>query len=82
MNRGLLVWIVIGVIGFVFLWAPWMDNRAIEKNMLDTRARIDGTIDRQTGEIICPYKSGWAPFGRWVGSCEAGYYVTFWNKIL
>jgi len=23
----------------------------------------------------------WFPFGRWVASCEGGYYVTFWGQI-
>ena len=66
----------------VFAWAPWMDDKAIHDKVFEERARIDGTIDKQTGELICDYKVTWFPFGRWVASCEGGYFVTFWGKIL
>lgn len=63
-------------------WAPWMDNKAIHDKVFEERARIDGTIDKQTGELICDYNVMWFPFGRYVASCEGGYFVTFWNQIL
>ena len=63
-------------------WAPWMDDKAIHDRVFEERARIDGTIDKQTGELICDYTVAWFPFGRWVASCEGGYFVTFWGKIL
>jgi hypothetical protein len=66
----------------LFAWAPWMDDQAIHDQVFEERARIDGTIDKQTGELICDYKVTWVPFGRWVASCEGGYFVTFWGKIL
>lgn len=69
------VWIVLA-------WAPWMDNKAAHDRVFEERARIDGTIDKQTGELICDYKVSWFPFGRWVASCEGGYFVTFWGKIV
>ena len=62
--------------------APWMDNQAIHDRVFKERARIDGTIDRQTGELICDYNVMWFPFGRYVASCEGGYFVTFWGKML
>ena len=34
----------------------------------------------ENGILICDYKVMWFPFGRWVASCEGGYYVTFWDK--
>ena len=34
----------------------------------------------ENGILICDYKVMWFPFGRWVASCEGGYYVTFWGK--
>lgn len=34
------------------------------------------------GIIICDYNVRWFPFGRWVASCEGGYYVTFWGQII
>ncbi|MEM2842102.1 MAG: hypothetical protein QW201_02225 [Thermoproteota archaeon] len=42
-------------------------------------SRIHGITD---GILICDYKVMWLPFGRWVASCEGGYYVTFWGQIL
>ncbi|KKT86303.1 MAG: hypothetical protein UW85_C0003G0002 [Parcubacteria group bacterium GW2011_GWA1_Parcubacteria_45_10] len=59
-----------------------MDNKAIRNRVFDERAKIDGTIDKQTGELICDYDVTWLPFGRYVASCEGGYFVTFWSKIL
>jgi len=67
---------------FLLAWAPWMDNKAIRNRVFDERAKIDGTIDKQTGELICDYDVTWLPFGRYVASCEGGYFVTFWSKIL
>ena len=49
---------------------------------------MDGTmgwVDYPNGtkkyELTCDYNVMWTPFGRWVASCEGGYYVTFWDKI-
>ena len=63
-------------------WAPWMNNKALHDKVFEERAKIDGTIDRQTGELICDYSVRWFPFGRYVASCEGGYFVTFWGKIV
>ena len=78
--KAVLVLVVL-VLMFLAL-APWMDDKAIHDKVFEERARIDGTIDKQTGELICDYKVTWFPFGRWVASCEGGYFVTFWGKIL
>ncbi len=58
-----------------------MDDGAILDRVIDERAPIDGTIDRATGELICEYEIVRLPFGRWVASCEAGYFVTFWGTL-
>ena len=63
-------------------WAPWLDDQAIHDKIFQERAHIDGTIDKQTGELICDYSVGWFPFGRYVASCEGGYFVTFWDQML
>jgi len=63
-------------------WSPWLDNQAIHDKVFLERARIDGTVDKETGELICDYKVGWFPFGRYIASCEGGYFVTFWGKII
>jgi hypothetical protein len=63
-------------------WAPWMDDREIHDRVFGERAHIDGTIDKQTGELICDYNVMWFPFGRWIASCEGGYFVTFYGQIL
>ena len=70
------------VILLLLAWAPWLNNKAIHDKVFEERARIDGTIDRQTSELICDYGVMWFPFGRWVASCEGGYFVIFWNQIL
>ena len=69
------------IILVLLAWAPWLDNQAIHDQVFQEKARIDGTIDRQTGNLICDYNVMWFPFGRWVASCEGGYYVTFYGKI-
>lgn len=76
--------IMIAAVLFLLLlaWAPWIDNQALHDRILQERASIDGTIDKQTGELICDYNVMWAPFGRWVASCEGGYFVTFLDKIM
>ncbi len=75
--------IVIAAIALFLLllaWAPWLDNQAIHDKVFQERANIDGTIDKQTGELICDYKVMWAPFGRYVASCEGGYYVNLFGQ--
>lgn len=61
--------------------APWMDDRAIHDMVFEERAWVDGTIDKETGELVCDYIVSWFPFGRWVASCEGGYLVTFWGRL-
>ncbi len=82
-NRKLIIIaIVTAVIIVIFARAPWLDNQSLHDKMFEKRAKIDGTINKYTGELICDYNVMWAPFGRWVASCEGGYYVTFWGKIV
>ena len=77
-NRILLVVIVLALL--ILAWAPWLNNEDLHDRVFESRARIDGTIDRE-GNLICDYTVMWAPFGRWVASCEGGYYVSFWGRI-
>jgi len=65
-----------------FAWAPWIDDQTVHDVVFQERAWIDGTIDKRTGEVICDYRVSWAPFGRWVASCEGGYFVAFWGSII
>ena len=76
--------IIIALLLILFLlgWAPWLDDQAIHDKVFQERTHIDGTIDKQSGELICDYKVGWFPFGRYVASCEGGYFVTFWGQML
>jgi len=76
------VLVLVLLVLMLLAWAPWMDDKAIHDGVFEQRARIDGTIDKQTGELICDYTVTWFPFGRWVASCEGGYFVTFWGGIL
>lgn len=39
-------------------------------------SRRNGVED---GILICDYNVMWAPFGRWVASCEGGYFITFYE---
>ncbi|MFA4946481.1 MAG: hypothetical protein WC607_03020 [Candidatus Micrarchaeia archaeon] len=64
----------------LFAWAPWLDDDKIHDLVLQEKGRVDGTID-ETGALICDYNVNWAPFGRWVASCEGGWYVNFHGKI-
>ena len=54
-----------------------MSNELLEKMLEDSRKK-----GVSNGILICDYKVVWAPLGRWVASCEGGYYVTFWGKPL
>lgn len=79
MNKFLLI---IGVIIIILLGlAPWLDNKSLHDKAIMEKAKIDKTLD-QDGELICDYNVRWVPFGRWVASCEGGYYVTFWGAFL
>ena len=70
------------LIFFLLLWAPWMNNGKIHDKVFQERAGIDGTIDKKTSELICDYNVMWFPFGRYVASCEGGYYVTFYGELI
>jgi hypothetical protein len=74
---------------FLLIWAPWMDDQGIHDRVFEEKAHIDGTmgwITQPDGTkeytLICDYNVMWFPFGRWVASCEGGYFVTFWGKII
>jgi len=74
---------------FLLVWAPWMGNQAIHDRVFQEKAHKDGTIGWITKPdgtreytLICDYNVMWFPFGRWVASCEGGYFVTFWGKII
>ncbi len=81
-NKKIIIIAIITIIVVIFARAPWLNNQSLHDKVFEERAEIDGTIDKHTGELICDYNVMWAPFGRWVASCEGGYYVTFWGKIL
>ncbi|MCD6590920.1 MAG: hypothetical protein J7K72_03020 [Candidatus Aenigmarchaeota archaeon] len=73
----------------ILTWAPWLDNQKIHDNVFQEKAHKDGTYGwviqpngSKSYELICDYKINYAPLGRWVASCEGGYYVTFWGEIV
>ena len=81
MKKNIKVILILALLILILLaWAPWMNNQAIHDRVFEERARIDGTIDRETGELICDYNVMWFPFGRHVASCEGGYFVTFYGE--
>jgi len=70
-------------------WAPWLDDNELHDMVLREKAEKDGTrgwVIMPDGSmeytLICDYKVNWVPFGRWVASCEGGYFVTPWGQIL
>lgn len=79
-NKKIIIKIIIVTI-VVLAWSPWLNNQSLHDKVFQKRAAIDGTIDKHTGELICDYNVRWVPFGRWVASCEGGYYITFWGRI-
>ena len=80
MKKNTKIFLVIAsIILLLLISAPWMDNRAVHDKVFLERARIDGTIDRQTGELICDYNVMWFPFGKYVASCEGADFVWFWE---
>lgn len=62
-------------------WAPWLENQDAHDKVLEERGKIDRTIDEK-GNLICDYAVMWIPFGRYVASCEGGWFVVFWGQIL
>ncbi|MFA5303835.1 MAG: hypothetical protein WC393_04865 [Candidatus Nanoarchaeia archaeon] len=76
-----IIIITVLLIILFFVWAPWMNNQEIYDIVFQEKANTDGTIDKNTGELICDYNVMWFPFGRYVASCEGGYFVTFYGSI-
>ncbi len=77
--------IILGVlllVLFLLAWAPWIESKALHDQVLQEKGEIDGTINKETGELICDYSVMWLPFGRYVASCEGGYFVTFYGRTL
>jgi len=74
------IWIFILVAGIVLTWSPWLDSKELHDRVMRERGTSDGTIGSD-GEIICDYQVMRFPLGRWVVSCEGGWYVTFWGMI-
>lgn len=35
----------------------------------------------ENGILLCDYGVTWVPFGRYIASCEGGYFITFYGKI-
>jgi len=80
-NKTIII-VVLLALFLLLAWAPWMNNRAIHDRVSNERAKIDGTLNRETGELMCDYNVMWFPFGRLVVSCEGGYFITFWGKLV
>jgi hypothetical protein len=84
-----LVLTLILLVVLLVAWAPWLNDKEIHDRVFQERAQKDGTMGwviyldgSKKYELICDYTVMWVPFGRWVASCEGGYYVTFWGQIL
>jgi len=85
----IIVLIAFMLISFILTWAPWLDDEEIHDRVFREKAHKDGTYGwviypngTKQYELICDYKLSYFPYGRWVGSCEGAYYVTFWGQII
>ncbi len=79
MNRK-TIFIIIAILILFSAWSPWINNQNLRARILQEKGSIDGTMDKD-GKLVCDYKVQWMPFGRYVASCEGGYYVPFWKTI-
>jgi len=61
-NKKLILIAVLLVI-FILGWAPWMDEKKLHDKVFEQITKIDGIINKQTGELICDYNVGWFPLG-------------------
>jgi hypothetical protein len=80
-NRTVKIIIGIATIIVFLAWAPWLDTKSVHDRVLMEKGRIDHTINEK-GNMVCDYGVMWIPFGRYVASCEGGWFVTFWGQIL
>jgi hypothetical protein len=76
-----IILLVVLLVFLVLAWAPWMNNKKIYDQVLKEKGKIDGTIDKETGDMICDYEVQWIPFGRYVASCEGSYEVMFYDNL-
>ena len=88
-RRSKILYFLLLAVLFLLAWAPWINNKHIHDKVFDEKAELDGTIGWVIGpdgtgkyELICDYQVNWLPFGRYAASCEGGYFVTFWGKII
>ena len=81
--------LILIVILIILAWAPWLNNQTIADRVFQEKADKDGTMGwvigtdgRKEYRLICDYQVMWFPFGRYVASCEGGYFVTFYGQII
>lgn len=80
--RNFLFIVTIVLISMFLTWAPWLNDQKLHDEVLNSnRPHQDKTID-DSGNLVCDYSVIKFPLGRWVASCEGGYYVTFWGQII
>jgi hypothetical protein len=77
-QKDIVVFVGLSIL-LVLVWAPWMNSRRVHDFVLTTYGARDGSI--QDGKIFCDYSVVRVPFGRWVASCEGGYFVPFWKNV-
>ncbi|MBZ9572545.1 hypothetical protein KJA15_04395 [Patescibacteria group bacterium] len=54
-NKKIIIIATITALVVIVAWAPWLDNQILHDKVFQERAKIDGTIDKYTGELICDY---------------------------
>ncbi len=69
--------LIIILILIALAWSPWLNDKFIHNKILIEK----GTIG-SGNTVLCDYSVIFVPFGRWVASCEGGYFVTFYGSVL
>ncbi|MBI5553554.1 MAG: hypothetical protein HY917_02325 [Candidatus Diapherotrites archaeon] len=78
MKRFIPLLVAVLLLLLILAWAPWMNDSVIRDKVLLERGNADGIVTAR-----CDYSVSFRiPFGMYVASCEAGYFVTFYGKII
>ncbi len=65
-----------------------VDGTVVPLEVFENTSEFQRLLERsremgvENGILLCDYRVMWFPFGRYVASCEGGYYVTFWGEPL
>jgi len=81
MKRNTKIILILAIVLLLLLaWAPWItDDYARNKVMLDSQfIKIHGLGSGQENPEITV---GWFPFGRWITTYDASWFVSFYGSV-